>query len=174
MNFALQIWFTVVSMFCQSHPNLCAPILNFFPTSGVPSILKCLATPLNQMFCRGLNSDNLAGVWSSVFLILLPRLAPMEITVYLWPLYIYIYIYIYIYTYIYDDIKCAILYHSLYIYIYIYICQIWPFSFVYQRHASPLKGCLKDRFLLGFLGSWRMRSSGLTCGSSVQSYTVTT
>ena len=25
MNFALQIWFTVVSMFCQSHLNLSAP-----------------------------------------------------------------------------------------------------------------------------------------------------
>ena len=61
MNFALQIWFTVVSMFCQSHLNLSAPP-NFFRTSGVPPILKCLATPLNQMFCTGLNSDNWAGV----------------------------------------------------------------------------------------------------------------
>ena len=35
MNFILQIWFTVVSMFCQSYPNLSAPPPNVFPTSGV-------------------------------------------------------------------------------------------------------------------------------------------
>ena len=35
-----------------------------------------------------------------------------------------------------------------------------------------LRGCLYRRFLLRFLASWRMRSSGLSYGSFVQSYTV--
>ena len=34
MDFVLQIWSTVVSVFCESHPNLSAPPI-FFPTSGV-------------------------------------------------------------------------------------------------------------------------------------------
>ena len=57
MDFVVvQIWFTVVSMFCQSHPNLSAPPY-FFPTSGVLPQFKMSSDATATSLVR-LTSDN--------------------------------------------------------------------------------------------------------------------